>query len=36
MIKSRRLRWTCHVANMGEKRKPYRVSVEIPEGKTLL
>jgi hypothetical protein len=36
MIKSRRVRWTWHVANMGEKRNPYRVLVGIPEGKTPL
>jgi hypothetical protein len=28
MIKSRRMRWTGHVAPMGQKRSAYRVSVE--------
>jgi hypothetical protein len=33
MIKSRRMRWSWHVARMGEKRNAYRVSVGKPEGK---
>jgi hypothetical protein len=33
MIKSRRMRWTGHVALMGEKRNAYRVLVGKPEGK---
>jgi hypothetical protein len=33
MIKSRDMRWTWHVAYMGEKRNAYRVLVEKPEGK---
>jgi hypothetical protein len=33
MIKSRRMRWTGHVARMGEKRNAYRILVENPEGK---
>jgi hypothetical protein len=33
MIKSRRMRWTGHVARMGEKRNSYRILVEKPEGK---
>jgi len=32
-IKSRRIRWAGHVANMGEKRVVYRVLVGKPEGK---
>jgi hypothetical protein len=32
-IKSRRMRWTSHVAPMGEKRNAYRLLVEKPEGK---
>ncbi|KAJ4448478.1 hypothetical protein ANN_10494 [Periplaneta americana] len=32
-IKSRRFRWTGHVARMGESRNAYRVSVGRPEGK---
>jgi hypothetical protein len=31
--KSRRIRWTGHVARMGEKRNAYRLLVEKPEGK---
>ncbi|KAJ4434249.1 hypothetical protein ANN_22799 [Periplaneta americana] len=34
-IKSRRLRWTGHVARMGEPRNAYRVLVGRPEGKDL-
>jgi hypothetical protein len=33
VIKSRRMRWTGHVAWMGEKRRMYRVLVGKPEGK---
>jgi hypothetical protein len=33
MIKSRRIRWTGHVARMGEKRNAYRILVGKPEGK---
>jgi hypothetical protein len=32
MIKSRRMRWAGHVAQMGEKRDPYRILVGNPEG----
>jgi hypothetical protein len=33
MIKSRRMRWTGHVARMGEKRNAHRILVGKPEGK---
>jgi hypothetical protein len=33
IIKSRRIRWTGHVARMGEKRNAYRLLVGKPEGK---
>jgi hypothetical protein len=33
IIKSRRMRWVGHVAQMGEKRKGYRLLVGKPEGK---
>jgi hypothetical protein len=33
IIKSRRMRWTGHVARMGEKRNAYRILVEKPQGK---
>ena len=33
MIKLRRMRWTGHVARMGERRSAYRVLVGKPEGK---
>jgi hypothetical protein len=33
MIKSRRMRWTGHVALMGEKRYAYRILIRKPEGK---
>jgi hypothetical protein len=33
MIKSRRMRWTGHVARMGEKRNAYKILVGKPEGK---
>jgi hypothetical protein len=35
-IKSRRIRWAEHVANMGEERKVYSVLVGKPEGKRQL
>jgi hypothetical protein len=33
MITSRRMRWTEHVARMGEKRNAYRLLVAKPEGR---
>jgi hypothetical protein len=36
MIKSRRMRWTGHVAQMGEKTSAYRILVRKPEGKRSL
>jgi hypothetical protein len=33
VIKSRRMRWTRHVASMGERRDPYRIFFGKPEGK---
>jgi hypothetical protein len=33
VIKSRRMRWSGHVARIGESRVVYRVLVEKPEGK---
>jgi hypothetical protein len=36
MIKSRRIRWTGHVARMGKKRNPYRILVGKPEEKRSL
>jgi hypothetical protein len=33
MIKSRRMRWVGHVAQMGEKRNSCRILVGKPEGK---
>jgi hypothetical protein len=33
MIKSRKMRWTGHVARMGENRNAYRILVGNPEGK---
>ena len=33
VIKSRRMRWTGHVARMGEERGVYRVLTGKPEGK---
>jgi hypothetical protein len=33
IIKSRRMRWTGHVARMGEKRDAYRFLVGKPEGR---
>jgi hypothetical protein len=36
MIKSRRMRWAGHVAQMGEKRHAYTIFVENQEGKKTL
>jgi hypothetical protein len=36
VIKSRRMRWTGHVASVGEGRGSYRILVGRPEGKKLL
>jgi hypothetical protein len=33
MMKSRRMRWTGHVARMGENRNAYRILVGMPEGR---
>jgi hypothetical protein len=33
MIKSRRMRWVVHAAQMTEKRNAYRLLVRKPEGK---
>jgi hypothetical protein len=33
VIKSRRLRWTGHVAHMGEMRNSYKILVRKPAGK---
>jgi hypothetical protein len=33
IIKARRMRWSGHVARMGEKRNAYRLLVGKPEGK---
>jgi hypothetical protein len=33
VIKSRRMRWTGHVARMGQKRGAYRILVGRPEGR---
>jgi hypothetical protein len=33
IIKSRRMRWTVHVARMGEKRNAYRLLIGKPEGR---
>jgi hypothetical protein len=33
IIKSRKTRWTGHVARMGPKRNAYRILVGEPEGK---
>jgi hypothetical protein len=33
MLKSRMMRWTGHVARMGEKRNAYRILVGNSEGK---
>jgi hypothetical protein len=36
VIKSRRMKWACHVLIMGEIRNPYTILVGKPEGKRLL
>jgi hypothetical protein len=36
VIKSRKLRWTGHVASMGERRGAYRALVGKPEGRRSL
>ena len=36
VIKSRRMRWTGHVAHTGERRGAYRIVVRRPEGKRQL
>jgi hypothetical protein len=36
IIKSKRMRWVGHVAQLGEKRNAYRLLVGKPEGKKLL
>jgi hypothetical protein len=33
VIKSRRMRWTGHVACMGKMSKTYKIVIEEPEGK---
>jgi hypothetical protein len=33
IIKSRKMKWACHVARMGEKRNAYRLLLGKPEGK---
>jgi hypothetical protein len=33
MVKSRRMRWSGHVARMGEGRGAYRILAKRPEGK---
>jgi hypothetical protein len=33
MIKSRRMRWSGHIARKGEKRNAYRILVGKPQGK---
>jgi hypothetical protein len=33
IMKARRMRWTAHVARMGEKRNAYRLLVGKPEGR---
>jgi hypothetical protein len=35
-IKSRKMRWACHVACMGEMRNAYSILVGKPEGKSPL
>jgi hypothetical protein len=32
IMKSRRMRWTGHVAQMGEKRNVYRILIKTSEG----
>jgi hypothetical protein len=34
IIKSRRMRWTGHIARMGKKKRNYRLLVRKPEGKS--
>jgi hypothetical protein len=36
MIKSRRMKWTGHVARRGAKRNAYKILVGKPEGKRAL
>ena len=36
MIKSRRLRWACHVPRMEESRSAFKILTGTPEGKILL
>jgi hypothetical protein len=36
MMKPRKMRWTGHIARMGEKRNAYRILVGKPEGKRTL
>jgi hypothetical protein len=36
IIKSRRMRWAGHIAQIGEKRKAYRLLLEKPKGKSPL
>jgi hypothetical protein len=36
MIKSRRMRWTGHVARIGENRNAYRILIGKPEAKRSL
>jgi hypothetical protein len=36
IMKARRMRWSGHVARMGEKRNAYRLLVGMPEGKRSL
>jgi hypothetical protein len=36
IIKSRRIRWAGHIAQMREKRNTYRILVGKPEGKSPL
>jgi hypothetical protein len=36
MIKSRRMKWTGHIARMGAKRNAYRILVGKPDGKRSL
>jgi hypothetical protein len=36
IIKSRKMRWSGHVARMGEKKNAYRLLVGLPEGKSPL
>jgi hypothetical protein len=36
MLKSKRMRWAVHLAQMGEKRNAYSILTGKPEGKTPL